>query len=473
MKPGIRSWLITWFFWGMPILLADYMPVTDLPQHVAQVQHFFEWLVGNSELTFLWNSPYLLGYLPLALFFPLGAVEAAQGGLFLAVGFWAAGLTIAATHFKRSAAVVFASMIFFYTLSTYWGFFPFLWGFPLFLLLVVGVERQTNVTIEAFVCLVGIGILYYTHALWAGVGCLWLFLRSMSELLQKRNLKTIVPMLAGIPWLLMGIYWSKSIVDPIDRPATWFPLPLERLGISLLEFTFGKNLTLVSAFVVIALLGAAIWSFRRNQVWFDTTSGLTQTAIALAVAALMFPSEYGFTISFASRFAGPLLAVTVLLVLDQPLLHKPIVAAASLFLAVITHAWWDFSNSDCQGLRESLGALPFDARVVQLDYRGQTANFGDRPFMHMINYAEAGKGIVPNFSFTLFPSVPMQVAVKTAPKWTSGLEWYPSHFKASDLDYFDYVLVNANSETHQRFAQEFVVVPVVNDGYWRLYATKD
>jgi hypothetical protein len=41
--------------------------------------------------------------------------------------------------------------------------------------------------------------------------------------------------------------------------------------------------------------------------------------------------------------------------------------------------------------------------------------------------------------------------------------------RRSDLDQFDYVLVNADEMTHERFAARFTVAPVTAQGRWRLY----
>ena len=64
----------------------------------------------------------------------------------------------------------------------------------------------------------------------------------------------------------------------------------------------------------------------------------------------------------------------------------------------------------------------------------------------------------------------MVYRTRRKPTWTWGLEWFPEWVQRSDLDQFDYALVNAHEATHTSFTTHFGVAPAVtHEGRWRLY----
>src|SRR5690606_2872684 len=52
---------------ALPILAVDFPPITDLPQHLAQVELFLRAIAGDDRYVIQWFTPYSLGYAPLLL----------------------------------------------------------------------------------------------------------------------------------------------------------------------------------------------------------------------------------------------------------------------------------------------------------------------------------------------------------------------------------------------------------------------
>jgi hypothetical protein len=147
-------------------------------------------------------------------------------------------------------------------------------------------------------------------------------------------------------------------------------------------------------------------------------------------------------------------------------------AALGLLVAMVgttTATWVQFDRRGYAGLAESLRALPDRPRVIGLDLAPASKVVKGRPFIQAFAYAQVLHGGELNFSFADFAPSPVVYKIRRQPTWTSGLEWQAGHVRRSDLDQFDYALVNADEMTHERFAARFAVAPVTAQGRWRLY----
>jgi len=201
---------------------------------------------------------------------------------------------------------------------------------------------------------------------------------------------------------------------------------------------------------------------------------LLLAAALLAALAFALPDLRTNTIAFAKRWAP---GAVVLLVLGAPVPRwRPstqYLAATGLLVTVVagtTMAWIEFERRECSGLTESLRALPERPRVIGLDLAQDSALIKGRPFLQTFAYAQVLHGGELNFSFADFAPSPVVYKTRRKPTWTWGLEWSAGLVQRSDLEQFDYALVNGDEPTHRRFTSHFGVAPAVTDqGRWRLY----
>jgi hypothetical protein len=88
--------------------------------------------------------------------------------------------------------------------------------------------------------------------------------------------------------------------------------------------------------------------------------------------------------------------------------------------------------------------------------------------MQTYAWAQVLRGGTLNFSFASYPTSLVVFRSSQSPRWTPKLYWFPHHLRSTDLDHFDYVIVNGSPREHELFAR-WRVTPVTTTGRWRLY----
>ena len=93
-----------------------------------------------------------------------------------------------------------------------------------------------------------------------------------------------------------------------------------------------------------------------------------------------------------------------------------------------------------------------------------------RPFLQIFAWAQVLKGGTLAFSFASFStSLVVFRSDLPPPPWTPKLYWYPDRLRSTDLDHFDYVIVNGPPDVHEGVVAWRRLVPVTTTGSWRLY----
>jgi hypothetical protein len=137
-RAGSREWLYWHLFCclcvSVPILVVAFPPITDLPQHVAQVRLLTEALSNESSpYEVQWLTPYDLVYVLFGcgwwLFSPQasGIVGTVLLGLFWVSSLFYYGRRVAPTPLSTALAATF-----FFSHLLYWGFFAFILGWGVF-----------------------------------------------------------------------------------------------------------------------------------------------------------------------------------------------------------------------------------------------------------------------------------------------------------------------------------------------------
>jgi len=463
---------------AVPFLVVKFPPITDLPQHAAQVRLFGEALnQPDSPYRIQWLTPYSLVYAVLgACGFVFGPENAGRIGMLIIALFWIAMLHLLAARMKRPPlAAVLASLLFFGHIL-YWGFYQFALGWTLFIGWVMLTQLNfKNRLREAAAFFFASTVLYFTHVLWFFVAVGWL---AAQHVLLKPPWRRSASRLAGaLPLIILAFLWYPSLAEYGFRSKTvWSTIPFERLSpLWLVDASFGGLRGSVE-YVFFGLLIA--WLFfgcrqNRGEIRSRLNRELFFFSLFFLLLALLLPDLYTNTTRFSQRWVPPALAF-LLLGLPMPRIKKNIltasvaVAVAGFFL-VTSLNWVAFERSELSGLKESLSALPQTPRVVGLSYIKDSEIVRGRPFIQVFAYSQVYRGGELNFSFADFgPSLVVYRQRRRLP-WTSGLEWFPERAKKGDLLFFDYALINAEEKTHEAVVLEAYLKPVTRQGRWRCY----
>jgi hypothetical protein len=475
----------------LPLTVVTYPPITDLPQHLVQIRLLQETLNDpQGPYRIQWLAPYGLAYLPLAVGWLLAdPVVAGRIGVGLLLTGWVGAVHVFAGVRGRSVASALLASTLASGFSLYWGFLPFLAGFPLFLWWLHRCERseqERGVTPRELAVLTALAtFLYLAHAHWYAMASLWLGLSGLRARLPLRY--QLLRGLSLLPAALLGLLWLRVVrAMGLDSAARWVSGPWERWSPRELISSIvggprglGRELLLVVLILWIGV-GVLAWWRHRSRLAGAAPPGDQEArpdsrllwAGGLMLAVATFTPEYYLSLWSAKRWWAPAVTLIVLGV-PAPARRLRWTAAGALVLASWTAlavtTWRRFERVELRGLDESLAALPEGARLVGLDYVRSSRIFDGRPFLHGFAYGQALKGGSSNFSFARFPASPVVVREVRESPWTDGLEWYPDRLRRSDLDHFDFVLVNAPAARLEEFPRRAPVEPVTQTDPWRLY----
>ena len=477
----------------LPLATVVYPPISDLPQHLLQIRLAQETLTGvDGTYRIQWLAPYGMAYLPLALGWLVAEpVAAGRMGVACLLALWVLALHRLASVRQRPVASALLASALATGFSLYWGFLPFLGGFPWFLWWLHRTARsesepERTVNAREIAVLAALATaLYLTHAHWFAMAGLWLAFSGLRARMPVRL--QLLRGLALIPGALLGVSWLGVVrVMGLDSTLRWVSNPLQRwapgeLVASIVGGPRGLGRELLLAFLLAWLgLGLFAWFRRRSEPRAEAAIDRRLLwAGLLMIAVASFSPEYYLSLWSAKRWWAPGVALIVLggpVPWGQGGSHRAslawgVVAASVLALwttlAVVT--WRRFERNELAGLSESLAALPQRSRILGLDYVGRSRIFEGRPFMHDFAYGQALKGGSSNFSFASFPASPVIVRQVQPQPWTMGLEWFPGRVRQSDFQYFDYVLVNASLARLEEFPRRAPLEPVTQTAPWRLY----
>jgi hypothetical protein len=466
-----------------PFLAVRYPPITDLPQHVAQVRLLAEALTEPaSPYVVQWFTPYWLGYiLPGLAWLLLGADHAARAAM---IGL--AWVSVGATHLLawrrgRSQATAALATVFFFSHVVYWGFLPFAAGWPVFVLWLllttrsdVTRGRRSDIVVYLAVAL----LLYCAHVLWLVAGLVWLLLSGAAFRVPPRVLGA--RLLGVVPVAALAVAWFPLLAARRFRsPTIWGPWPPSRLEPAWLADAALGGLTgllePITLLVILAWLTLGLLQHGRSA-WGATDRGCLLAGALLLLLALGLPVKHTNTIRFAQRWM-PFAATLLVLAAPSPRLGQTTQRLAALglltaYCATTATVWSTFERVSLSGLTQSLEALPSAPRVLGLDFVRSSPFLRTSPFLQTFAYAQVLRGGHLNFSFADAAPSPVVFREPARAGWTVGLEWFPEWIEASDFRHFDHALVNAPERIHDELVARFWLVPLTQGGLWRLYRVR-
>jgi hypothetical protein len=473
----------------IPFFVVTFPPITDLPQHLAQIRLLGEALADpDGPYRIQWWTPYSLLYALLALFGaiapPLWAGRLVAA--FIALLWVATAHALAANRGRSPLAAVLASLFVFCNVM-YWGFLNFAIGWPMFAAWILLTSREVRRPSQVLLLAAMGVVLYATHALWLLAAVAWVGIISVAELAQglRGGRRALRPLLSPLIWRAGAlvpaatalVIWAPSFhSSDVVSPALWQANPLTRLAPGWLVGAVLGGLRgplewlLVGVVAGWVVLGVAQ---HRERLREAVDGRLLLGAALLCLFALVLPDQYITTIRLPQRWMP---SATVLFLLGMPaprlrqaVLRIAVIGFAGVYVATTALKWVAFERDELAGLPAVLERLPPKPRVLGLDYVQTSALVRQRPFLQTFAWAQVLKGGTLAFSFASFTTSLVVFRSDVPPPWTGKLYWFPDRLRLTDLDHFDYVIVNGPPDVHEGVVGWRRLAPVTSTGRWRLY----
>jgi len=448
-----------WFsisFWACCALLAvplwsvDYLPMVDLPQHAAQISIWTRWSdpeFGYQQIyTQNWFTPYLFGYLLAYALTPLMSVNAALTVMITAA---VIGVPLATRFLIREVGGnrwwVFAVFPSVFGFSFDWGFFNFLVGVPVALLLLVAALRHAAAPTWRSALLLAAGLvgLFYVHVLLVGYVALILGLIIVSKREDwKLELRALSPLIVLAPLVLLWLYVTQNTESMSRRAMIWELPGLTPRLLRLFSEVAGADpsdwilFVGLFAFALPLFLGARPSRNPTRWIPFGTTVAIF----------FLVPHEFFGTAFLYSRYA--VFAIPTWLCAMEPKQDRDplsirMVLGPALALTctlMTTLQFWSY-EPEVAGLKQIIDRMPSNARALSIPVRRNSAYVRTPVFLHTSAWYQAEKGGVVDFSFAVnFPPL-FRYLPGTEPKIPRLFVWYPAMLDwerhgASTYDFF-------------------------------------
>lgn len=462
--PAVASVLAT-----IPVWIPTFPPMTDLPQHAAQVALLREMLrpdfVWQSMFHINWFTPYLLGYMLVYVLTPaVGMVAACKIVIATALASLppATALVMRETGTDRRWALLTIPAM--YGFSYHWGFLNFLVAAPLGLVFVWLTLRQARM--PTWPRAIGLGVtiiaLFFCHALiCAFFGLIAGLILLFSGTSIWNAIRRVLPLTAVLPIMFLWASHAQAMpimVWPSEWNLNWFTTD-DAYYSTIAQWTtpggwgWGRTAGLFprllgilpGAFSTIAGLTFVALPFaagarctRRLRLWIPF---LVCLAMVLFAPGFLFGTDFiyqRFTV-----FLLPLFLITLQQPADRPWPRWTWPVATLLvagWIGVVSTNVLHY-EAEAAGFDAIVGHMEPAQRALGLEFERDSRGTIAPPFLHFASWYSALKGGVvdPNFAGTHVQLVLYKPEAR--PPARLGFEWVPRLFdwnllRGGDYRYF-------------------------------------
>lgn len=457
-----------------PLVVADYAPISDLPEHAAVIATLRHW----NDPAFGFPETYALDLgrtQYLGLYLGGVAFDYATGGAEQALRAW---LALTGVALPLSLAFCFGALrldprLALFSLPLFWskptliGLFGYVVALPLCLLALGLVAReagQKRTWRQLALAVIAVAVFYlHLSALILLVGGAFVVMGCVSRAPVGERLRRLA-WLAPVGALTLAWAVRSPVLDPA---AVAFDVELEASFRSPLAALQGlpRSLTNVwrgsldavllgELFAAMALL-ALPWSGAGGSEPDDTRRGRRAARWLFAGAALLYfamPATLGWLWLLDERYAMVAAIWLPAALAPGPRAWQrwlPFALAAALALATAALIALEFArfSTEAAGFRELIERMPPRRRVLMLlyDERSQSARFF--PYHHFGAFYRARHGGVVEHAFVELPQSPLRYRPEAAPpRRAYGAEWFPREVdNATQTAYFDFLLVRGDA----------------------------
>jgi type IV secretory pathway VirJ component len=479
------------FFLLLALLLApavtlSYLPMTDLPQHLAVVS--IHWNLDDPRFGFgafyepAWDrSLYALPYLMVIALAPFVSIEA---GMRIVVLLSLASLPIGVLALLRALRkpewLALLALPLVYNRTFFWGFVNFQLAFGLALLALAILVRPPRGWASELALAVLCALIVVSHPygvlMLMGYILLWLLFGERRAL--ARHALALSPLALGA--LAWGLYAESH---PNAMKVAFSPL-LERLD-DFEESVLGGYRDASEAHLMIgfliawAVLAAPVFPFSRSR-WRALSHHERVLWAFAGVNLLLFaavPWRTGLMTELHPRHA--VIAMTLLPALaarqgSPRRARRAIAALTVLALATIGIAWVHLVRFDREArvFDQVVERIPFGSRIVALTWDANGEVMRTWPYWHFSAYAQARRGGLIAQSFPrMFRNIPVRVRADAGlPDSPASLEQRASLFDYRAFGFaYDHVLVRTNGSGWRDRFPEFPYQLVFEAPPWQLW----
>ncbi|MDB4946496.1 MAG: 1,4-alpha-glucan (glycogen) branching enzyme GH3-type [Labilithrix sp.] len=464
----------------VPLFLVRYLPMTDLPEHVATIATLRHWADEGwnnqryFEIAGVLETPYWLYHVAGALLtFVTGSAERANLALLAVVGLtYPFALRALLLALRRDPRLALFGCALFWTHNLTIGLLNFVASVPLVLFGLALVVRQSEAPtrrraiVLSFVALATLYLHLSAFALLVGDGILltWLWRAPASEAALPRQLAGRLRNLPrALVWLLPSFACSAAIFIAgragaganrgqrfVYRPRLeiirGLPHWLFDCFRSRVDYILGWSLVAILVVLVVTSARAA----NTPERWRGRIVWLLFGVACLAYVAM--PSQAGAYAALLDVRMAIFVAMFAVL-LPVPRAGRrglvPLAAVGALALALSVNVGREvraFERDEVGNFDALLQQMPRGKRLLSLNFDARSVHVDAPAFNYFGSYYRARYGGIASFSFNEIPHWPVHYKASERPPGQSGdqLSWgNPCVFRnARDGMYFDFVLVH-------------------------------
>jgi hypothetical protein len=483
-----KARMVYWALWGLCtaltsaiILVPEYLPMVDLPQHAAQVAIWLDW--NDPDLGY--PLVYRLAPLPpafgtTALSFALAHVMSVELALKVILTVTTVAIPIVMRFFVKEVGGnpwwAFLGFPIGFGFPFGFGFINFCLGVPVALFLVLLAIRYSarpsgGLAASLFATTL---ILFGIHAIAFGFGIL---VAGAIILARSPNLRSAIVRLA--PLLIVAplvLFWLVTVreTEPTTQAPPYFLLGLYRLLILPRHLT-GERTSAINIFLVVMMFavpfgGGARFSTQRWR-WIP---------LALTVALFLGAPQNILGISFIYQRFAVFIIPGLLLALDPPssqdarrrtLWPSEVAPALALIMLLgVGTRFWRFSveTGDLNGI---LSQIPRGARLLYMPVASGSVTSQFPVYLHFGMWHQVRRGGVTDFSFARHSMNRFRYCEGTVPPLPLHFSIEPDIFDWDRHwgDTFDYFLVRSYEDNRTRLfkeAEDRVALVDRRDAWW-------
>jgi hypothetical protein len=434
----------------LPLWIVNYPPMTDLPQHAAQINTILEY---NNPATHYreyfrlnWFTPYLFGNLFILLFanfLPL------LTSLKIVVSLSLLGLPLAASLINKENCgkpewiwIIFPTAMGY---AFYWGFINFIIAIPI----VIFALYLTMRYLDSPSLKKKIGLILLLHLLFFSHGLLLVFTVGICSILIifnsnsfKSRLNNLIPFMSVLPIVSIWFYSNLHQENQIREELFIGNYGLHRL-LEIFSQIMGKApepeyiLLGLPLYLIPILLGGKIRKRIKYWIPFIFCLGIY----------FIFPLHI-FGIGFLyPRFSIFLLPFFLLIIERKSKQNKKqqfyrVVSSLYIIglLLMPLNNFFIFKNEN-EGFKQIINELKPNKKMLSMVFERNSEYFQTPVYLHFPLWYQAEKDGIVDFNFALYYPEIVRYREDKKPKVTFGFEWNPDRFKwvdheASKYNYF-------------------------------------
>jgi len=428
----------------LPLWVCTYPPFTDLPQHAATISvalHWFDPSYGYQKIYDVnWAASQVFTH---ALTWALAHVLPLMVAMKLVLSAAFIGIPLSTLHLVRQHEGnpwwVLAVFPLVYGYSTVWGFYNFIPGTPLAILLVS--MCWTYAKTPSWRRALGLALfahgLFLTHILaLAYAACIGASLLVLCCRPIRQAALGVLALASPLP--LVIAWWIHAPRDPFPVPTRW-DVGIGRLPV-LFDFQLSNTpeLDALGGAILLLLLPFLLGARPARQLYRWVPLLIT---LAVFFLAPMTIASTAYLYARAAVFVLPMLLFALQDRGTRRPLAKLVASGAPAVVLLLFTARYAAYEREVGDFRQVLKGLEPHRRVLLLSTVPVSEYAPGRVYMHYGCYYQAERGGVADFSFAELHPAYFRYKESAHPH-LPGVEWFPERFRfALHGARYDYVLV--------------------------------